>query len=65
LSHPQFLADAAKLGVEVQHVGGAAIHALPARIYASPPELIEQARGVPAVGQELRGSRLAVALLRG
>ena len=46
LKDPQYLADAAKLGVEVQHVGGEAIHALLARIYGSPPELIEQARAV-------------------
>jgi tripartite-type tricarboxylate transporter receptor subunit TctC len=43
---PQFLADSAKLGIEVQHVGGEAIDKLLARIYASPPDLIARARAV-------------------
>ncbi|MPZ59415.1 MAG: hypothetical protein GEU91_23615 [Rhizobiales bacterium] len=46
LKDPEYLADAAKLGVEVQHVGGEAIHALLARVYGSPPELIERAKAV-------------------
>jgi tripartite-type tricarboxylate transporter receptor subunit TctC len=46
LKDPQYLAEAAKLGIEVQYVGGEAIHALLARVYGSPKELIEQARAV-------------------
>jgi tripartite-type tricarboxylate transporter receptor subunit TctC len=41
-----FLADADKLGVEVQHVGGAAIEKLLERIYASPKEVIDRAKAV-------------------
>jgi tripartite-type tricarboxylate transporter receptor subunit TctC len=46
LKDPQFLADAEKMGVEVQHVGGAAIQALLEKIYASPKEIIERAKAV-------------------
>jgi tripartite-type tricarboxylate transporter receptor subunit TctC len=46
LKDPQFLADAEKMGVEVQHVGGEQIHMLVERIYASPPEVITRARAV-------------------
>jgi hypothetical protein len=46
LKDPEYLADAEKIGVEVQHVGGEAIHALLKRIYASPPEVIAQAKAV-------------------
>ena len=46
LKDPQFLADAEKMGVEVQHVGGAAIQALLEKIYASPREIIERAKAV-------------------
>ena len=46
LKDPQFLADAEKIGVEVQHVGGEAIHKLLARIYSSPKEVIERAKAV-------------------
>ena len=43
---PAFLADADKLGVEVQHVGGEAIERLVERIYASPKEVIARAKAV-------------------
>jgi tripartite-type tricarboxylate transporter receptor subunit TctC len=46
LKDPAFLADAAKLGVEVQHAGGEAIDALLERIYASPKDVIDRARAV-------------------
>jgi tripartite-type tricarboxylate transporter receptor subunit TctC len=46
LKDPQFLADAEKMGVEVQHVGGAAIQALLEKIYASPKEVIDRAKAV-------------------
>jgi tripartite-type tricarboxylate transporter receptor subunit TctC len=41
-----FLAEAEKMGVEVQHVGGEQIQALVERIYASPPEVIARAKAV-------------------
>ena len=44
LKDPQFLADAEKMGIEVQHVGGEQIQMLVERIYASPPEVITRAR---------------------
>ena len=46
LKDPQFLADAEKMGIEVQHVGGEQIQMLVERIYASPPEVIARARAV-------------------
>ncbi len=46
LKDPQFLVDAEKMGVEVQHVGGAAIQSLLEKIYASPKEIIERAKAV-------------------
>jgi len=46
LQDPQFLADAEKLGVEVQHVGGEEVQKLVDRIYASPPEVIARAKAV-------------------
>ena len=46
LKDPQFLAEAEKLGVEVQHVGGERIQQLVERIYASPPEIIARAKAV-------------------
>jgi hypothetical protein len=46
LKDPQFLADADKMGVEVQHVGGEQIQQLVERIYASPPEVIARAKAV-------------------
>ncbi len=46
LKDPQFLAEAEKMGIEVQHVGGEAIHALLDRVYASPPEVIARAKAV-------------------
>ncbi len=46
LKDPQFLAEAEKMGIEVQHVGGEAIHALLDRVYASPPEVVARAKAV-------------------
>jgi len=46
LKDPQFLADAEKMGVEVQHVGGAAIQTLLEKIYASPREIIDRGKAV-------------------
>ena len=46
LKDAQFLAEAEKLGVEVQHVGGERIQELVERIYASPPEVIARAKAV-------------------
>jgi tripartite-type tricarboxylate transporter receptor subunit TctC len=44
LKDPQFLADADRMGIEVQHVGGEQIQQLVAAIYASPPEVIARAK---------------------
>ncbi len=46
LKDPQFLAEAEKMGVEVQHVGGERIQELVERIYASPPDVIARAKAV-------------------
>ena len=46
LKDAQFLAEAEKMGVEVQHVGGEQIQSLVERIYASPPEVIARAKAV-------------------
>ena len=46
LKDPQFLTEAEKMGVEVQHVGGEQIQKLVERIYASPPEVIARAKAV-------------------
>jgi tripartite-type tricarboxylate transporter receptor subunit TctC len=46
LKDPQFLADAEKIGLEVQHVGGEAIHTLLERIYAAPKDVVERAMHV-------------------
>jgi tripartite-type tricarboxylate transporter receptor subunit TctC len=46
LKDPQFLADAEKMGVEVQHVGGQEIVALLEKVYASPKDVIERAKHV-------------------
>ena len=46
MKDPAFLADADKLGLEVQHVGGEAIEKLLDRLYASPREVIERAKAV-------------------
>ena len=46
LKDPAFLADADKMGIEVQHVGGEAIQSLLERIYASPKEVIDRAKAV-------------------
>jgi len=44
LKDAQFLTDADKMGIEVQHVGGEAVQALIERIYAAPPEVIARAK---------------------
>src|SRR5437764_4885708 len=46
LKDAAFLADADKMGVEVQHGGGEAIQTLLERIYASPKEVIDRAKAV-------------------
>ena len=46
LKDPQLLADADKLGVEVQYVGGEAIQQLLEKLYASPTTVIERAKAV-------------------
>jgi tripartite-type tricarboxylate transporter receptor subunit TctC len=46
LKDPQFLVDADKMGVEVQHVGGAEIEKLLEKVYASPREVIDRAKAV-------------------
>jgi tripartite-type tricarboxylate transporter receptor subunit TctC len=43
LKDPQFLADAEKMGLDVQHVGGDAIQRTLERIYDSPQTVIERA----------------------
>jgi hypothetical protein len=44
LKDPQFLTDAERMGIEVQHVGGEQIQQLVSAIYASPPEVIARAK---------------------
>jgi tripartite-type tricarboxylate transporter receptor subunit TctC len=44
LKDAAFLADADRLGLEVQHVGGEAIEALLARLYASPKDVIDRVK---------------------
>ncbi len=46
LKDPAFLADAEKLGVEVQHRGGETIDRLLAQVYASPKEVVERAKHI-------------------
>jgi tripartite-type tricarboxylate transporter receptor subunit TctC len=46
LHDPQFLAEADKLGLEVQHGGGEAIDRLLARVYATPKDVIERVKAV-------------------
>jgi tripartite-type tricarboxylate transporter receptor subunit TctC len=46
LKDPQFLAEAEKLGIEVQHVGGEQIQRLVERIYTTPPEVVARAKAV-------------------
>lgn len=46
LKDPAFLADADKLGLEVQHVGGEEIDALLERLYATPHAVIERVKAV-------------------
>jgi tripartite-type tricarboxylate transporter receptor subunit TctC len=42
----QFLAEADRIGLEIQHVGGSEVQQLVERIYASPPELVARAKAV-------------------
>jgi tripartite-type tricarboxylate transporter receptor subunit TctC len=44
LHDPQFLAEADKMGLEVQHRGGEHVQQLVERIYASPPDVIARAK---------------------
>jgi tripartite-type tricarboxylate transporter receptor subunit TctC len=44
LKDPQFLADADKMGIEVQVVRGEDVQALVERIYAAPPDVIARAK---------------------
>jgi len=44
LKDPQFLAEADKMGIEVQVVRGEAVQALVERIYAAPPDVIARAK---------------------
>ena len=46
LKDAQFLADAEKMGIEVQHVGGEEIDKLLLRVYASPKDVIDRARAI-------------------
>lgn len=46
LHDPQFLAEADKLGLEVQYGGGEAIDRLLARVYATPKDVIERVKAV-------------------
>ena len=46
LRDPQFLAEADKLGLEVQHGGGEAIDRLLERVYATPKDVIERVKQV-------------------
>jgi tripartite-type tricarboxylate transporter receptor subunit TctC len=46
LKDPAFLAEADKLGLEVQHGGGEAIDRLLERVYATPKEVIERVKAV-------------------
>jgi hypothetical protein len=41
---PQFLADADKMGLEVQHRGGEEVQQLVERIYASPADVVARAK---------------------
>ena len=41
---PEFLADASRLGLEVNPAGGAKLQKLLTEIYASPPDLVERAK---------------------
>jgi hypothetical protein len=42
----QFLAEADRLGLEVQHGGGDAIDQLLERLYATPPGVIERVKAI-------------------
>jgi tripartite-type tricarboxylate transporter receptor subunit TctC len=44
LHDPQFLAEADKMGLEIQHRGGEHVQAVVERIYAAPPEVIARAK---------------------
>lgn len=48
LKDPAYLAEAEKMGIEVQHRGGEHVARLVERVYATPKEVIERAR---AIGQ--------------
>jgi tripartite-type tricarboxylate transporter receptor subunit TctC len=46
LRDPQFLAEADKMGIEVQYVGGEEVRKLLERVYASPKDVIERAKAI-------------------
>ena len=48
LKDPEALADARKTGIEVDPVPGTAVNEMLARVYATPPAVIEQARELAA-----------------
>jgi tripartite-type tricarboxylate transporter receptor subunit TctC len=46
LKDPQFLAEADKMGLEVQHLGGEHVHSVLEKIYAAPREVIERVKTI-------------------
>jgi tripartite-type tricarboxylate transporter receptor subunit TctC len=46
LKDPQFLAEADKMGLEVQHLGGEHVHKVLEKIYAAPKDLIERVKTI-------------------
>jgi hypothetical protein len=46
LQDAQFLAEADRFGLEVQHGGGDAIDRLLERLYATPPSVIERVKAI-------------------
>jgi len=46
LKDPRFLAEAEKLGLEIQYVGGEDIAKLIAQIYATPPDIVARAKAI-------------------
>jgi len=48
MKDPELLAEAAKLGLDIDPVGGVEIDALVQRIYATPPDVLELVRRINA-----------------
>ena len=46
LKDPAFLAEAERMGVEVQHRGGEGIHSLLERVYATPKDVVDRAQEI-------------------